>query len=112
MARETKVGLLAGLAFIICFAIILSNRGQRPLTHYPTVTSVDDRHSFVEPVNHTNPRLRRSPDAAVSRPTHVVPASSQVAPRRGRAIGRPGRHDRNDLFPTAGNSGRAATATW
>jgi nucleoid-associated protein YgaU len=28
MARETKVGLLAGLAFIICFAIILANRGR------------------------------------------------------------------------------------
>ena len=28
MARETKVGLLAGLAFIICFAVILANRGQ------------------------------------------------------------------------------------
>jgi nucleoid-associated protein YgaU len=28
MARETKVGLLAGLAFIICFAVILSNRGR------------------------------------------------------------------------------------
>ena len=27
MARETKVGLLAGLAFIICFAVILTNRG-------------------------------------------------------------------------------------
>lgn len=29
MARETKVGLLVGLAFIICFAIILANHGQR-----------------------------------------------------------------------------------
>lgn len=28
MARETKVGLLAGLAFIICFAVILANRGS------------------------------------------------------------------------------------
>ncbi len=28
MARETKVGLLAGLAFIVCFAIILANRGR------------------------------------------------------------------------------------
>ncbi len=28
MARETKIGLLAGLAFIICFAIILSQRGD------------------------------------------------------------------------------------
>ena len=27
MARETKVGLLAGLAFIICFAVILANHG-------------------------------------------------------------------------------------
>lgn len=31
MARETKVGLLAGLTFIICFAIILANRGGRDL---------------------------------------------------------------------------------
>ena len=29
MARETKVGLLAGLAFIICFAILLANRGRQ-----------------------------------------------------------------------------------
>lgn len=28
MARETKIGLLAGLAFIICFAVILSQRGR------------------------------------------------------------------------------------
>ncbi|MBI4717215.1 MAG: LysM peptidoglycan-binding domain-containing protein [Planctomycetes bacterium] len=31
MARETKVGLLAGLAFIICFAIILANRGRQDM---------------------------------------------------------------------------------
>lgn len=30
MARETKVGLISGLAFIICFAIILANRGSPP----------------------------------------------------------------------------------
>jgi nucleoid-associated protein YgaU len=29
MARETKVGLLVGLGFIACFAIILENRGRR-----------------------------------------------------------------------------------
>ncbi|MHC4233631.1 MAG: LysM peptidoglycan-binding domain-containing protein [Planctomycetota bacterium] len=28
MARETKVGMLVGLGFIICFAIILENRGR------------------------------------------------------------------------------------
>ena len=27
MAKETKVGLLTGLAFIVCFAVILANRG-------------------------------------------------------------------------------------
>ncbi len=37
MARETKVGLLAGLAFILCFAIILANRGgqEAVTTHLP-----------------------------------------------------------------------------
>ena len=29
MARETKVGMLVGLGFIVCFAIILENRGRR-----------------------------------------------------------------------------------
>jgi len=29
MARETKVGLLVGLAFIVCFAVILANRGRQ-----------------------------------------------------------------------------------
>jgi len=36
MARETRVGLIAGLAFIICFALILANRGdqfRRPTTN-------------------------------------------------------------------------------
>lgn len=39
MARETKVGLLAGLAFIICFAVILANRGRREAVtaHQPHV---------------------------------------------------------------------------
>ena len=29
MARETKVGLLVGLVFIVCFAVILANRGRQ-----------------------------------------------------------------------------------
>jgi nucleoid-associated protein YgaU len=28
MAKETKIGLLVGMGFIVCFAIILSNRGE------------------------------------------------------------------------------------
>ena len=34
MAKETKVGLLAGLAFIICFAVILANRGRQDAASY------------------------------------------------------------------------------
>ena len=38
MARETKVGLVVGLAFIICFAVILANRGRQraPVTDVPS----------------------------------------------------------------------------
>jgi nucleoid-associated protein YgaU len=43
MAKETKVGLLAGLAFVICFAIILSNRGQRPPAGFADLTTGRDR---------------------------------------------------------------------
>jgi|GEM_PF-3991920 len=40
MARETKVGLLAGLAFIVVFAAILANRGQRdPLLSQPSLSN-------------------------------------------------------------------------
>jgi nucleoid-associated protein YgaU len=35
VARETKIGLVVGLGFIVCFAIILSNRGA---AHTPNVT--------------------------------------------------------------------------
>jgi len=41
MGRETKVGLLAGLAFIICFAIILANRGRQEPTLVPLPYVVD-----------------------------------------------------------------------
>ena len=64
MARETKVGLIAGLAFIICFAVILANRGQKPTltTHRPYLV---DR--GVEPLPEIEPPrhdLRRNPSAS------------------------------------------------
>jgi nucleoid-associated protein YgaU len=44
MARVTKVGLLAGLAFIICFAVILANRGEyeQTSTHLPYLVDTGD----------------------------------------------------------------------
>lgn len=42
MARETKIGLIVGLTFIICFAVILANRG-RPRPANAHVTYAVDR---------------------------------------------------------------------
>lgn len=66
MARETKVGLVTGLAFIVCFAFILANRGkqQPPTVHQPYVVDpgIDTRQ-----VAGTLRRAHR-PDAASAHP--------------------------------------------
>ncbi len=54
MAKETKVGVLTGLAFIICFAVVLANRGTN-LT--------------VPTVNHYNSRL--GGDTSATQPGHT-----------------------------------------
>ena len=54
MARETKVGLVVGLAFIICFAVILANRGRQR----PPVTEVLS--SSGKPVAGAVPTIRPS----------------------------------------------------
>ncbi len=57
MAKETKVGLLVGLAFIVCFAVILANRG---------------REQFID---------AQIPDYIVQKPrTDTGPASTAVTP--------------------------------
>lgn len=66
MARETKIGLVVGLAFIICFAVILANRGRPPAAgaHLPYVvdrgvtgTEVAKRGGGPrQPVTFTDPR--------------------------------------------------------
>lgn len=38
MARETKIGMVVGIGFIVCFAIVLSHRGQ--------LTGVEDKPGF------------------------------------------------------------------
>ncbi len=70
MARETKVGLLAGLAFIVCFAIILTNKGQRdPL---PASSRMADASRREAPVGAsrpaTHPAVRNRPRAASPTP--------------------------------------------
>ncbi|MEK6642491.1 MAG: LysM peptidoglycan-binding domain-containing protein [Planctomycetota bacterium] len=71
MTKETKIGLLVGLAFIILFAIILSEKGpvQRGATA-PQFTIVDST-------------SRNSPPTTADKPLHnagKLPVDSQLAP--------------------------------
>lgn len=108
MASETKVGLLVGLGFIVCFAVILANRGrdgqisaQLPyslLVPPPQSDSPADRtskgpaktHHFAEqraPVSPIAPH--QNPQADLSR---FADTSNQQAPQRA-AIGVPADSD-------------------
>lgn len=63
MARETKVGLLAGLAFIICFAIILANGGGHELDNL-TLPGFGERGASAQEQRATPPAggARRVPE--------------------------------------------------
>lgn len=80
MANETKVGLLAGLAFIVCFAVILTQRG-RPQAGAESVTTLVDGvvgGRGVSPLSPSAPRREapaESKPAANGRP-HVPGGSS------------------------------------
>lgn len=69
MARETKVGLLAGLAFIICFAVILANRG-RPVSTAMSPPYLVDGGSRARQVAETVGSQTMSPDRAEPGPQH------------------------------------------
>jgi len=58
MAQETKVGLLAGLAFIVCFAVILTNRGNERFNNENLGARPD-----LPPV-HSEPQQRQTPDTS------------------------------------------------
>jgi len=68
MARETKVGLLAGLAFIICFAIILTNRGRDSAVAPPRPVMSDSGGGVPANLQQTASRTphRPSPSAPTS----------------------------------------------
>jgi len=69
MARETKVGLLAGLAFIICFAVILANRG-RPVSTAMSPPYLVDGGSRARQVAETVGSQTTSPRSAEPGPEH------------------------------------------
>ncbi len=76
MARETKVGLVAGLAFIICFAVILSNRGRlvpppqdpQPRFQYAGAERSTQRVAIPQPTQRQDTPLNQSPRAPQHRP--------------------------------------------
>lgn len=66
MAKETKVGLLAGLAFIVCFAIILTNRGR---------DSLIDEQLAPYGVRTTTPALHHAQPSVAERSNRWPPSS-------------------------------------
>lgn len=73
MARETKVGLLVGLVFIVCFAVILANRGRQDTlqTQLPFAFVMD--HEVLTPV--------ASPDAAPGASSYAAGNPAAPAPQ-------------------------------
>lgn len=69
MAKETKVGLVVGLAFIICFAVILANRGRRTPLATHVAYNVDSGNTVGR-------------EAAASGMTSSLPRRSEPARRR------------------------------
>lgn len=127
MARETKVGLLAGLAFIICFAIILANRGRQELPAPPRSHLTDSGVNVPDAVQHTATRIgphpsepeRRSPNGRLVPPTSMPPEAAVT--RLDRPASNPAATSGADLLlpeslaggisPTLGNSNDGGVST-
>src|SRR3990172_3703841 len=86
MARETKVGLLAGLAFIICFAVILANRGRQD-PPAPSLSHLTDGGANVPgavqqtasgAASHPSEPQRRSPNGRLVTPPPTPPETGFV----------------------------------
>ncbi|MFQ5591668.1 MAG: LysM peptidoglycan-binding domain-containing protein [Phycisphaerae bacterium] len=101
MASETKVGLIAGLTFIICFSVILANRGRHQVP-YSAQSGI------------AMPRGPAAGDWQVDLPpgvAEVVPTGSAesvgMLPRASTA----GRHSRDAIRPEAGRPVESAAPT-
>ena len=61
MGRETKIGLLVGMCFIVCFAIILSHRGEVSTGIVDRATEFSVSSAVVEPEARRDCPSRGSP---------------------------------------------------
>lgn len=105
MTKETKIGLLVGLAFIVLFAIILSEKGAGPRQiHAPQFTQADN---IANPANKADRPLAndgRFPiESILPEPVKSTPKTTKVAktdkpkdaptPALADATPKPGKHD-------------------
>ncbi len=118
MARETKVGLLAGLGFIICFAVILANQGRREAvtTHQSYVVDHGTRaRDAAQPTarrsaaqgarpQQSGRSLRSQPPSAVDRanPRSVAIDAAQTPAASGAAVILPNQALRGRRQPSQG----------
>lgn len=81
MTRETKIGLLVGLAFIIVIGILLSDQLMRSTEPPPApLATVADtlRKGTVTPASHNPPITRVVPQAADASPDTAVPTKDEI----------------------------------
>jgi nucleoid-associated protein YgaU len=115
MAHETRIGMLVGMGFIVCFAIILSNRGgldrvapQMPYQLFgepaaaPSRTAGSDAQESARGLH-----SGAAPEPVIPQPLRSAAPGHQTAPSRGRPLIQPGENDperfiqrRRSLLPT------------
>ncbi|MFQ5495888.1 MAG: hypothetical protein ACE5EX_10965, partial [Phycisphaerae bacterium] len=102
MAPETRVGLLVGLAFIICFAVILAHRGRH-------ATSVGPQRDVAFAEFDVSGGLADASRAqAGPRSAGDVERRAANSPRTNSAVSTPGRRR---LVPYSRGTGGGRTAT-
>lgn len=94
MTRETKIGLLVGLAFIILFAIILSEKGDTRGTQPPSgLTVVDANRSTGGPLSNNQEPLSRAGrlpvKPAAPQPTQMARHDADVPTMLEEPVGKP-----------------------
>jgi len=100
MAQETKVGLVVGLGFIVCFAMILANRSGagriRPQMPYQLFHSAAARNPSTTATS-PEAQARQVGRVGTTAPDteHTTPAALPSSDRRDPAVGRRGRGDRD-----------------
>ena len=111
MGRDTKIGLLVGMGFIVCFAIILSNRGQVEPGTDRTGVDVSSKTQEMPARAHPSVAERRARD--IGRRTHPGQSSSRphqrtrgsAKPQTAEPAARPG-HARETPLPPQADSAR------